>query len=249
MLFRSDGPPPITRTTFSTCRAYYPGGPRWVQMSVASPSARAFPEQQSGRRPRVPFRGLLRLHACYGPLNRSAAQWRPLSRGFNLGSCPPKPLVSYQTNRQFSGWNLPPLVLRAFGAHCCRKSRKFSSQKNLTKTRLWPLPSKDASLRHIRSSVVACLQTDVVPHSGTRRTRRWRGKISPTRQKILFRQHRSEPAFLFGAGRSPCARCGHRSARRPRWPGHAIPLSPELPFPCPTPQKREQLPFASVRPV
>jgi hypothetical protein len=114
-----DGSPPITRTTFPTCRAHYPGGPRWVRTSVASPSAWAFPEQQSGRRPRVPFRGLLRLHACYGPLDRSAAQWRPLSRGFSPGSCPPKPLVSYQINRQFSGWNLPPLVLRAFGAHCC----------------------------------------------------------------------------------------------------------------------------------
>jgi len=31
---------------------------------------------------------------------------------------PTKPLVSYQSNRQFSGWNLPPLVIRAFGAHC-----------------------------------------------------------------------------------------------------------------------------------
>jgi hypothetical protein len=26
-------------------------------------------------------------------------------------------LVSYQTNRQLSGWNLPPQVIRAFGAH------------------------------------------------------------------------------------------------------------------------------------
>jgi len=43
-------------------------------MSVASPSAWAFPEQQSGRHPQVPFRGLLRLHARYGPLDRSAAQ-------------------------------------------------------------------------------------------------------------------------------------------------------------------------------
>jgi hypothetical protein len=44
-----------------------------------------------------------------------------LSRGFDPHGCPTKPLVSYQINRQFSGWNLPPLVLRAFGAHCCRK--------------------------------------------------------------------------------------------------------------------------------
>ncbi|MGB6395964.1 MAG: hypothetical protein WBF73_09785, partial [Bradyrhizobium sp.] len=31
---------------------------------------------------------------------------------------PAEPLVSYQINRQLSGWNLPPLVIRAFGAHC-----------------------------------------------------------------------------------------------------------------------------------
>jgi hypothetical protein len=28
-----------------------------------------------------------------------------------------EPLVSYQINRQLSGWNLPPLATRAFGAH------------------------------------------------------------------------------------------------------------------------------------
>ena len=30
---------------------------------------------------------------------------------------PVKPLVSYQTYRHLSGWILPPLVVRAFGAH------------------------------------------------------------------------------------------------------------------------------------
>src|SRR5262249_3854961 len=29
-----------------------------------------------------------------------------------------KPLVSYRINRQLSGWILPPLMIRAFGAHC-----------------------------------------------------------------------------------------------------------------------------------
>ena len=31
---------------------------------------------------------------------------------------PTEPLVSYQINRQFSGWFLPPQVIRAFRAHC-----------------------------------------------------------------------------------------------------------------------------------
>jgi hypothetical protein len=41
-----------------------------------------------------------------------------LSRGFDPAGHPTKPLVSYQSNRQLSGWILPPLVKRAIGAHC-----------------------------------------------------------------------------------------------------------------------------------
>jgi hypothetical protein len=42
---------------------------------------------------------------------------RPLSRGSSPSSYPAKPLVSYQINRQLSGWNPPSPVFRAFGAH------------------------------------------------------------------------------------------------------------------------------------
>jgi len=42
---------------------------------------------------------------------------RPLSRGSSSAGYPAKPLVSYQNNRQLSGWNPPPQVFRAFGAH------------------------------------------------------------------------------------------------------------------------------------
>ena len=69
-----DGYPPITRNTLPTCRAYYPGGPKWVRASVASPSHAAFPVIQAGRRPHLHFRGLLRLHTRYGPPDRSTAQ-------------------------------------------------------------------------------------------------------------------------------------------------------------------------------
>jgi hypothetical protein len=41
-----------------------------------------------------------------------------LSRGSSPSGCPAEPLVSYRINRQLSGWNPPPLVIRAFGAHC-----------------------------------------------------------------------------------------------------------------------------------
>jgi hypothetical protein len=64
------------------------------------------------------FRGLLRLHACYGPLDRSTAQdglcheasTEPVTRLHRSSATRP--------NRQLPGWNLPPLTLRAFGAHC-----------------------------------------------------------------------------------------------------------------------------------
>src|SRR5271166_2013133 len=42
---------------------------------------------------------------------------RPLSRGFDPAGRPAKPLVSYQSNQQLPGWNLPPPVKRAIGAH------------------------------------------------------------------------------------------------------------------------------------
>ncbi len=82
------------------------------------PARAAFPKWQEGRHPHCHFRGLLRLHACYGPSDRSAAQGdlcheasaRPVTRT--------KLLVSYRTYRQLSVWIPPPLVFRAFGAHC-----------------------------------------------------------------------------------------------------------------------------------
>src|SRR4051812_42022660 len=65
---------PVTRVTLPACRAHYPGGPRRVRLSVASPPRAAFPVSQPGRRPRLHFRGLLRLHSRYGPPDRSAAR-------------------------------------------------------------------------------------------------------------------------------------------------------------------------------
>ena len=51
---------------------------------------------------------------------------RPLSRGSSPAGYPTEPLVSYQINRQLSGWNLPPLVIRAFGAHCHEETWLFT---------------------------------------------------------------------------------------------------------------------------
>ena len=68
------GSPPITRLTISTCCAHYPGGPIQVLLSAASPNRAAFPVIWPGRRPQLPFRGLLRLYTRYGPSIRSTAR-------------------------------------------------------------------------------------------------------------------------------------------------------------------------------
>ena len=68
------GPPPLARSPVSTCRAHYPGGPVQVHPSAASLDRAAFPVSLAGRRPRLPFRGLLRLHTRYGPSIRSTAR-------------------------------------------------------------------------------------------------------------------------------------------------------------------------------
>jgi hypothetical protein len=60
-----------------------------------------------------PARALLKLRPT-GSLSRPR---RPLSRGSSPSGYPAEPLVSFQINRQLSGWILPPQVFRAFGAH------------------------------------------------------------------------------------------------------------------------------------
>ena len=43
---------------------------------------------------------------------------RPSSRGSGPAGYLARPLVTYQSYRQLSGWILPPLVKRTLGAHC-----------------------------------------------------------------------------------------------------------------------------------
>jgi hypothetical protein len=116
--FAPNGSPPITRTTFPTCRAHYPGGSSGGICRLL-PRSRGLPPY--GRR--VGIR-IVTFEACSGftnvtaPPDRSAAHRRLLSRGSDPCGYPHKPLVSYRINRQLSVWILPPLMIRAFGAHC-----------------------------------------------------------------------------------------------------------------------------------
>ena len=86
-------------------------------MSVASPSRAAFPLSREGRHPRLHFRGLLRLHSNYGPLDRSTAQGGLCHRASVHPVTRTNRLPATRSNRQLSGWILPPLVIRAFWAH------------------------------------------------------------------------------------------------------------------------------------
>jgi len=82
------------------------------------PVRAAFPSRQVGRRPRLHFRGLLKLHSRYGLQGRLPAYSGLLSRGFDLAGYPAKPLSSFHANRQLHGWNPPPPVIYADSAHC-----------------------------------------------------------------------------------------------------------------------------------
>jgi hypothetical protein len=54
-----------------------------------------------------------------------------LSRGSSPSGHPAEPLVSYQINRQLSGWIPPPLVIRAFGAHCQKETFDRADRRRL----------------------------------------------------------------------------------------------------------------------
>jgi len=81
-------------------------------------STRAFPVTQAGRRPWLHFRGLLRLHSRYGLPNCSTAQGGLRHEASARAVTRPSRSSATRAYRQFPGWNLPPLVNRAVGAHC-----------------------------------------------------------------------------------------------------------------------------------
>ena len=185
-----NGSPPITRTTIPTCRAHYPGGPKWVRTSVASPPARAFPEQQSGRRPQVPFRGLLRLHACYGPPDRSAAQRRPFVTRLRPGWLPDQ-VARQLPDQPTILWVEPPStgVTRLRGALLSKKS-KIEQLPKSRESRFLPAAAS-ASLCQVRTKL--CGRLLVIRRGPSHR----RARDAPaalknflTRQKTLFRQYR-----------------------------------------------------------
>jgi len=111
------GSPPLTRSPVSTCCAQYPGGPDQVHLSAASPDRTAFPVLWPGRRPRLPFRGLLRLYTRYGPSIHSTARCG-LCRGASACSVtrPNHPPATGPTDH-CPGGTCTHKVIAPFGAH------------------------------------------------------------------------------------------------------------------------------------
>ena len=111
-----NGSPPITCITFPTCCAHYPGGSsgctcRWL------PHSRGLPQMAGGSASALTLSRPAQASHTLRPVGSLSRPRRPLSRGFSPAGYPTKPLVSYQIYRLLSGWNLPPLVIHAFGAH------------------------------------------------------------------------------------------------------------------------------------
>jgi len=118
----SDGSPPITRTTFPTCRAYYPGGSSGCSCRLLRRSC-SLPQMAGGSASALSLSRPAQASLTLRPAGSLSRPRRPLSRGSSPASCPAEPLVSFRTYRQLSGWNPPPQVFRAFGAHCQQQTR------------------------------------------------------------------------------------------------------------------------------
>ena len=117
-----DGSPPITRTTFPTCRAHYPGGSNGCSYRFL-PRSCSLPQMAGGSASALSLSRPARASHALRPAGSLSRPRRPLSRGSSPSGYPAEPLVSYQINRQLSGWIPPPLMIRAFGAH--GHSRRF----------------------------------------------------------------------------------------------------------------------------
>src|ERR1700726_443143 len=112
-----DGSPPITRTPFPTCRAHYPGGSSGCACRLL-PHSCSLPHMAGGSASALSLSRPAQASHMLRPTGRLTRPRPPLSRGSTPTGHPAEPLVSYQINRQLSGWILPPQVIRAFGAHC-----------------------------------------------------------------------------------------------------------------------------------
>ena len=98
-----DGSPPITRITFPTCRAHYPGGSSGCACRLL-PRSRGLPQMAGGSASALSLSRPAQASLALRPVGLLSRLKRPLSRGSSPSGYPAEPLVSYQINRQLSGW-------------------------------------------------------------------------------------------------------------------------------------------------
>src|SRR6266849_4814973 len=198
--------PPITQTTFLTCRAQYPGGPNRC-VSVSSLSARP-----------SPFNGRVGIHnftfeACSSFTRVTACKIaRPpkgglLSRGFDPASYPTKPLGSYHVVPTTT-WMDPPSTgdLRRWGARRVEEGRVTGAYwqpvVSLPRSSNWTCPFRTSSFpTGFTAAPTRAVHTTMVPCDGTEdfslrtATQRDRKVISVTRCCRLIVNHRSVSSF------------------------------------------------------
>ena len=97
-----DGSPPITRTTFPTCRAHYPGGSRGCACRLL-PHACGLPQMTGGSASAFELSRPAQASLTLRPIGSLSHPRRPLSRGSSPSGYPAEPLVSYRINRQLPG--------------------------------------------------------------------------------------------------------------------------------------------------
>jgi hypothetical protein len=116
-----DGSPPITRTTFPTCHAHYPGGSSGCACRLL-PRSRGLPQMAGGSASALslsrPARASLTLRPA-GSLSRSCATFVTRFQPFRLPGRAARQLPDQSTTLWVES---PPVVIRAFGAHCQQRT-------------------------------------------------------------------------------------------------------------------------------
>jgi hypothetical protein len=121
-----DGSPPITTNHHAYVSCPLPRRIGTGACVDCFPVPRGLPQTLGGSASALSFSRPAQASIALRParlLNRPSCRRRasgtlgPLSRGSSGTSCPATPPVSYQLNRQLAGWNLPPQMTRAGGAH------------------------------------------------------------------------------------------------------------------------------------
>ena len=152
----TNGSPPITRTTFPTCRAHYPGGSSGCACRLL-PHSCSLPQMAGGSASALSLSRPSQASLSLRPVGLLSRLKRPLSRGSSPSGCPAEPLVSFQINRQLSWWNLPPLIIRAFGAHGQEETQHQTSTGALQLAR-WKSSYPPAGWRARRSFERCCAE-------------------------------------------------------------------------------------------